>query len=156
MFPILAIIVVGYTLYKNVHGVPFPYNRFPFYVAAWLVVGLLIVLLWPGLSARIGATMARQEGISEEDAAAGREVAAGRWARTAAGGNFVERAPLSAALRESRWPGRRSNPRTEAAPMRRCSRLRAGRGRCRKRSARGARSLARNEAVARSTSFCSS
>jgi hypothetical protein len=36
-------------------------------VAAWLVVGLLIVLLWPGLSARIGATMARQEGISEED-----------------------------------------------------------------------------------------
>jgi amino acid transporter len=66
VFPILAIIVVGYTLYKNVHGVPFPYNRFPFYVAAWLVVGLLIVLLWPGLSARIGATMARQEGISEE------------------------------------------------------------------------------------------
>ena len=70
VFPILAIIVVGYTLYKNVHGVPFPYNRFPFYVAGWLVVGLLIVLLWPGLSARIGATMARQEGISEEGEAA--------------------------------------------------------------------------------------
>jgi hypothetical protein len=28
------------------------------------------VLLWPGLSARIGATMARQEGISEEGEAA--------------------------------------------------------------------------------------
>jgi amino acid transporter len=66
VFPVLAIIVIGYTLYKNVHGVPFPYNRFPFYVAGWLVVGLLIVLLWPGLSARIGATMAQQEGISEE------------------------------------------------------------------------------------------
>ena len=49
---------------------PFPYNRFPFYVAAWLVVGLLIVLLWPGLSARIGATMAQQEGIGEEEASA--------------------------------------------------------------------------------------
>jgi hypothetical protein len=70
VFPILAIIVVGYTLYKNVHGVPFPYSRFPFYVAGWLVVGLLIVLLWPGLSARIGATMAQQEGISEGDAPA--------------------------------------------------------------------------------------
>ena len=30
------------------------------------MIGLLIVLLRPGLSARIGAAMARQEGISEE------------------------------------------------------------------------------------------
>jgi UPF0716 family protein affecting phage T7 exclusion len=61
--------VVGYTLYKNIHGVVFPYSRFPLVVGIWLLIGLAIVLLWPGLSARIGASLARQEGISEEGAA---------------------------------------------------------------------------------------
>jgi amino acid transporter len=67
IFPILGICVVLYTLYKNVHGVAFPYSRFPLVVAIWLAVGLAVVVLWPGLSARIGATMARQEGIVEEE-----------------------------------------------------------------------------------------
>jgi amino acid transporter len=66
VFPILGICVVIYTLYKNVHGVLFPYSRFPLVVAIWLVIGLAIVVLWPGLSARIGATMAEQEGITED------------------------------------------------------------------------------------------
>jgi amino acid transporter len=69
VFPVLAIGVVGYTLYKNIHGVVFPYSRFPLVVGIWLLIGLAIVLLWPGLSARIGASLARQEGISEEGAA---------------------------------------------------------------------------------------
>ena len=38
-FPILGICVVIYTLYKNVHGVAFPYSRFPLVVAIWLAGG---------------------------------------------------------------------------------------------------------------------
>ena len=64
-FPILGIAVLGYTLYKNVQGVMFPYNRFPFWVAGWLVIGLLIVLLWPGLAQRIGVSLTREIGDEE-------------------------------------------------------------------------------------------
>jgi amino acid transporter len=60
VIPILAIAVLGYTLYKNVQGVAFPYSRFPLVVGIWLVAGLAIVLLWPGLSRRIGASLARE------------------------------------------------------------------------------------------------
>jgi amino acid transporter len=66
IFPILGICVIGYTLYKNVHGVVFPYSRFPLVVAIWLVIGLGIVLIWPGLSARIGASLARREGLTDD------------------------------------------------------------------------------------------
>jgi amino acid transporter len=77
VIPIAAIIFVGYTLYRNIHGQVFPYSRFPLVVGIWLVIGLAIVMLWPGLSARIGATMAQQEGIVEGDSGApGGETAA--------------------------------------------------------------------------------
>jgi hypothetical protein len=66
VFPILGICVIGYTLYKNVHGVVFPYSRFPLVVAIWLVIGLAIVLLWPGLSSKIGVSLARREIITED------------------------------------------------------------------------------------------
>ena len=66
VFPVLGICVIGYTLYKNVHGVVFPYSRFPLVVAIWLVIGLAIVMLWPGLSSRIGVSLARREGIGED------------------------------------------------------------------------------------------
>jgi amino acid transporter len=66
IFPILGICVIGYTLYKNVHGVVFPYSRFPLVVAIWLVIGLAIVMIWPGLSSRIGASLARREGLTED------------------------------------------------------------------------------------------
>jgi len=60
VIPIVAIAVLGYTLYKNVHGVAFPYSRFPLVVGVWLIVGLGIVILWPGLSRRIGISLARE------------------------------------------------------------------------------------------------
>jgi amino acid transporter len=68
ILPILGIAVLAYTLYKNVQGVPFPYNRFPFWVAGWLVIGLAIVLFWPGLSQRIGISLAREVSAEEPPA----------------------------------------------------------------------------------------
>ncbi len=63
VFPLLGIAFLIYTLYKNVQGVAFPYSRFPLVVGIWLAVGLVIVLALPGLSARIGKSLAREEGL---------------------------------------------------------------------------------------------
>ena len=67
VIPILGIAVLGYTLYKNVSGVAFPYSRFWIVVAAWLVTGLAIVVLSPGLSKRIGVSLAREEGLEPSE-----------------------------------------------------------------------------------------
>ena len=67
--PVIAIAFLAYTIYKNVKGAAFPYNRFPFVVGAWLLLGLGIVLALPGLARRIGAGLAREEGLSTDDAA---------------------------------------------------------------------------------------
>lgn len=61
--PLLAIVFLGYTIYKNVVGVSFPYDRFPLWVGAWLVVGLLFILVQPGLAKRIGLRLSRDEGV---------------------------------------------------------------------------------------------
>ena len=52
VIPLLGIAFIVYTIYKNrdVHGVPFPYNRFPLVLGVWLVVGLGITLA-PGADA---------------------------------------------------------------------------------------------------------
>jgi hypothetical protein len=67
--PVIAIAFLGYTIYKNVKGAVFPYDRFPFVVAAWLLVGLAIVVALPGLARRIGAGLAREEGLADDDPA---------------------------------------------------------------------------------------
>jgi len=57
MIPIAAIIMLGYTLYSNVYPVPpAPAQFFPYIVVAWFVIGAVIVLAVPGLSAKIGAS----------------------------------------------------------------------------------------------------
>ena len=64
--PIIATAFLGYTLYKNVSGVVFPYNRFWIVVAGWLLFGLAIVVVSPGLAKRIGISLAREEGLEPE------------------------------------------------------------------------------------------
>jgi amino acid transporter len=64
--PIIAIAFLGYTIYKNIEGTVFPYDRFPFVVAAWLVVGLAITVVFPGLTRNIGARLAAREGLAQE------------------------------------------------------------------------------------------
>jgi amino acid transporter len=65
IFPVLGIAFVIYTIYKNVQGVPFPYDRFPFWVAGWLVVGLAFILLAPKLARRIGEALTHDAGLEE-------------------------------------------------------------------------------------------
>jgi hypothetical protein len=56
VFPVIALVVLAYVIYRNVYPAPaFPFNIFPYIAAAWLVVGLGTVLLVPasrGVSAR--------------------------------------------------------------------------------------------------------
>src|ERR671933_627342 len=66
--PVIALAILVYVIYANVYPVPdFPFNVFPYVVAAWLIVGLGIVLLVPGLARRIGANLAEQEGLAVEE-----------------------------------------------------------------------------------------
>jgi hypothetical protein len=64
--PPMAILFLVYVFWRNASGVPWPYDRFPWLVAAWAAVGLLIVLAIPGLASRIGTTMSR---LGKEDTA---------------------------------------------------------------------------------------
>jgi hypothetical protein len=68
VFPVVALVILVYVIYANVYPVPdFPFNIFPYVVAAWLVLGLGIVLLVPGLARRIGANLAGREGLVIEE-----------------------------------------------------------------------------------------
>jgi amino acid transporter len=69
--PLIALVFLGYTIYKNVVGVSFPYNRFPFWVAAWCVIGLVFILVQPGLAKRVGARLSREEGVDPSQASSG-------------------------------------------------------------------------------------
>ena len=53
IIPLGAIGFVGYTLYKNVFNLDFPYDRFPFIVGAWLLIGLAVATFVPGLAERV-------------------------------------------------------------------------------------------------------
>ena len=67
--PLLAILFLAFVLYNNLYPVPpSPFNVFPYIALVWLLAGLAIVLLVPGLAARIGSGLARQEGLTAPDA----------------------------------------------------------------------------------------
>src|SRR5215207_7982257 len=66
--PVIALAILVYVIYANVYPIPdFPFNVFPYVVAAWLVLGLGIVLFVPGLARRIGANLAEREGLAIEE-----------------------------------------------------------------------------------------
>jgi amino acid transporter len=73
VFPLAGIAFVIYTIYKNVHGVPYPYNRFPLWVGGWLLVGLAFIVLAPKLARRIGEALTRDAGLDKAEVAAARE-----------------------------------------------------------------------------------
>ena len=56
--PIAGVAFVGYTIYKNVVGVASPYNVFPYLVAAWLAIGLVLVAAVPGIAGRVRSRLA--------------------------------------------------------------------------------------------------
>lgn len=67
VIPVLGILFLLYTFWKNVSPVPaFPYNLFPYIAAAWLVIALVIVFAFPGFARRIGINLA--SAAEQEDA----------------------------------------------------------------------------------------
>jgi amino acid transporter len=68
--PVLAIVVLSYTLYSNLYPIPNPpYNIFPYVALAWLVVGLVTILASPTLVRQIGLQLAESEGLRAEEQA---------------------------------------------------------------------------------------
>ncbi len=59
--PVLALALVLYTIYKNAVGLEAPYSWFPYVVAAWLAIGLAVVMLSPALVDRVRDNLARSE-----------------------------------------------------------------------------------------------
>jgi hypothetical protein len=54
-------VFAGYIFYVQSTGQSSPYNTFPYYAGAWCIVGLLIVLVSPGLASRIGHKLSEAE-----------------------------------------------------------------------------------------------
>jgi hypothetical protein len=68
VIPIAGIIVLGYTLYRNVY--PYPTGDghwFPIVAGAWLAVAVIGVLLAPGTARKLGQALAAREGIRNEE-----------------------------------------------------------------------------------------
>jgi amino acid transporter len=62
---VLATGAIVYTFYKQVWPNPaYPYDWFPRIIAGWAAVGILITLVFPALTRRIGRSLSEAEGIS--------------------------------------------------------------------------------------------
>jgi amino acid transporter len=71
VFPVGGIGFAVYTLYKNLWPVPsYPFDVFPYIVAAWLAVGLAIAFFVPGFSSRVDRELRLRTGIEGEIPAA--------------------------------------------------------------------------------------
>jgi hypothetical protein len=63
--PVAALVVLGYTLYRNV--IPYPTGAakwFPVVSAIWLAVAVLAVIFAPRTARKLGAALAAREGIA--------------------------------------------------------------------------------------------
>src|SRR4051812_6964012 len=78
VIPLAALLILGYTLYRNV--IPYPSSGaaqwFPVVSGGWLVIAVIAVLVAPGVSRRLGRALAENEGISLADSAPRGAVAA--------------------------------------------------------------------------------
>jgi hypothetical protein len=82
VIPAAGLVVLGYTLYRNVWPYPTGDGRwFPIVSGAWLVAAILAVIFAPGTARRLGLALAAREGI----AAPGAEAKAGAPSLAAAG-----------------------------------------------------------------------
>jgi len=64
--PLMALVVLGYTLYRNV--IPYPPSGpgrwFPVVAGGWLVLALVAVIVAPGFARRLGAALTASGGIA--------------------------------------------------------------------------------------------
>ncbi len=66
VIPALALVLIGYTLFRNV--VPYPEGGaglYPAVSAVWIVLGVLLVLLRPGAAARAGEQLTSSAGLAK-------------------------------------------------------------------------------------------
>src|SRR5215475_14211737 len=74
--PFLGIVVLGYTLYRNVWPLPTGVNWWgPSVALGWLVLGIVGVLLRPAATRRAGRMMLRSEGLIDSAVRTGRHAA---------------------------------------------------------------------------------
>ncbi len=70
VIPIAALVVLGYTIYRNV--IPYPTEGpprwFPIVAGGWLLLAVIVVVAAPQLARRIGANLTAAEGISRTEA----------------------------------------------------------------------------------------
>lgn len=78
VIPLAALVILGYTLYRNV--IPYPSSGpprwFPVVSGGWLLIAVIAVFVAPGVSRRLGRALAENEGISVEESAPAGTVAA--------------------------------------------------------------------------------
>jgi len=71
--PTLGIIVLGYTLYRNVWPLPTGVNWWgPSVAIGWLVLGIIGVLVRPAATRRAGQKLLTSEGLTSQAAERGR------------------------------------------------------------------------------------
>jgi amino acid transporter len=71
VIPAAGLVVLGYTLYRNVWPYPAGDGRwFPIVSGAWLVAAIVAVIVAPGTARRLGAALAAREGIAAPGAEA--------------------------------------------------------------------------------------
>jgi hypothetical protein len=63
--PLLGIAFLGFVIYKQVSGQSFPYDRFPYVVAGWLLLSIIALIAAPRFARRLGEGLARREGLEE-------------------------------------------------------------------------------------------
>jgi len=65
VIPVAAVLFLFYTLYRNVYPVPaWPYNLFPYIVAAWVLLAVIAVYAIPGFARTIGDRLRKEDGLS--------------------------------------------------------------------------------------------
>jgi len=76
--PVAAMLVLGYTLYRNVYPYPTGDGRwFPIVAGGWLAVAAIAVVVAPRTARKLGAALTASEGLSGEELLAGVGSAAG-------------------------------------------------------------------------------
>lgn len=69
IIPIAALVVLGYTIYRNV--IPYPTEGaarwFPIVAGVWLLLAIIVVVAAPGLARRIGANLTSAEGFVPDE-----------------------------------------------------------------------------------------
>jgi hypothetical protein len=62
--PILAALLVAYTLYNQLVPAPaMPYRLFPYITLGWLLIGAAVVVFAPQMAARMGDGLTRTLGL---------------------------------------------------------------------------------------------